>query len=119
MTQTEELKGIAGDARRAREAVEKVADRLPRPVPGLTAPVVGGAATPSGKGYWQVAADGGVFALGDAVHYGSAAGAKLHYPVVAMAAAPTGKGYWLFAADGGVFAYGDAEFHGTPLKPSS
>ena len=32
----------------------------------LTAPVVGAAATPNGLGYWVVAADGGVFAYGDA-----------------------------------------------------
>ena len=32
------------------------------------------AATPSGTGYWLVAADGGVFAFGDAAFSGSAAG---------------------------------------------
>jgi hypothetical protein len=31
------------------------------------------AATPTGKGYWFVAADGGVFTFGDAPFYGSAA----------------------------------------------
>ena len=31
------------------------------------------AATPDGQGYWEVAADGGVFTFGDARSYGSAA----------------------------------------------
>ena len=35
-------------------------------------PVVGLAPTPSGKGYWMTAADGGVFAFGDAVYHGPA-----------------------------------------------
>ncbi len=39
----------------------------------LNAPVVGMAATPTKQGYWLVAADGGVFAFGDARFYGSAA----------------------------------------------
>ncbi len=40
----------------------------PRP---LAAPIVGITAAPSGKGYWLVGADGGVFAFGDAGFYGS------------------------------------------------
>lgn len=35
------------------------------------APIVGIASTPSGKGYWLVAADGGVFAFGDATYLGN------------------------------------------------
>ncbi len=36
-------------------------------------------ATPTGKGYWLVASDGGVFSFGDARFYGSAvaAGARV------------------------------------------
>ncbi|EQD80481.1 hypothetical protein B1A_00847 [mine drainage metagenome] len=37
----------------------------------LNKPVVGMAATPDGKGYWMVAADGGIFSFGDAAFYGS------------------------------------------------
>ena len=37
----------------------------------LNKPVVGMAATPDGKGYWLVAADGGIFRFGDARFYGS------------------------------------------------
>ena len=39
----------------------------------LHAPVVSAVATPSGEGYWLVAADGGVFCFGDAVFRGSPA----------------------------------------------
>jgi hypothetical protein len=37
----------------------------------VNAPIVGIASTPSGKGYWLVAADGGVFAFGDAAYLGN------------------------------------------------
>src|SRR2546422_7423313 len=37
----------------------------------LNNPIVGMAATPTGKGYWLVASDGGIFAFGDAVFQGS------------------------------------------------
>jgi len=37
----------------------------------VNAPIVGMAATPTGKGYWLVAADGGVFAFGDARYLGN------------------------------------------------
>jgi hypothetical protein len=65
------------------------------------------------NGYWLYAADGGVFAFGDAGFYGSMAGRPLNSPIVAMMATPTGKGYWQVAADGGVFAFGDAPFYGS------
>jgi Tol biopolymer transport system component len=65
------------------------------------------------RGYWLVAADGGVFAYGSAVFAGSAGAIKLAKPIVAMAAAPNGQGYWLVASDGGVFAFGSAKFFGS------
>ena len=76
---------------------------------------VGNALTPvpTGQGYWQVAADGGVFAFGDAAFYGSMGGKALNAPVVSMAVTPDGGGYWQVAADGGVFAFGDAAFSGS------
>ena len=37
----------------------------------LNAPVVGIAATPNGRGYWEVAADGGIFAFGAAGFFGN------------------------------------------------
>ncbi len=78
-----------------------------------TLPVVGMAATPSGQGYWLVAADGGIFAYGDAAVPRLHGRAAPQRPVVGMAATPSGQGYWLVAADGGIFAYGDAVFDGS------
>ncbi len=65
------------------------------------------------SGYWLVAADGGVFAFGDAVYHGSTGDTALEQPIVGMAATPSGEGYWLVAADGGVFAFGDAVYYGS------
>jgi len=67
----------------------------------------------SANGYWEVAADGGVFAFGDAGFSGSMGGQHLNAPIVAIAATPDGGGYWEVAADGGVFAFGDAGFFGS------
>jgi hypothetical protein len=71
------------------------------------------AATPSGRGYWTTAADGGVFTFGDAPFVGSVAQYPLVEPVVGIAGTPSGNGYWLVASDGGVFAFGDAAFYGS------
>jgi hypothetical protein len=81
-------------------------------MPTLNAPIVGIASTPTGKGYWLAAADGGVFTFGDAPFYGSEGGKPLNKPIVGISATPTGKGYWLVAADGGIFTFGDAPFDG-------
>ena len=83
---------------------------VPRP-PGR--PVVGIAATPSGKGYWLVGSDGTVDNFGDAAALGSPSGAPLNQPIVGIAATPSGHGYWLVASDGGIFNYGDAAFFGS------
>ena len=76
-------------------------------------PVVGMASTPDGQGLWLVSSDGGVFAFGSAVFYGSTGSLHLNQPVVAVAPTPDGRGYWLVASDGGVFAFGDAGFYGS------
>jgi MYXO-CTERM domain-containing protein len=81
----------------------------------LNAPVVGMAATSTGKGYWLVAADGGIFTYGDAVFHGSAGGMTLAKPIVGMAATVDDGGYWLVGADGGIFTYGDAVYLGNGL----
>ena len=69
------------------------------------------AATADGGGYWEVAADGGIFSFGDAVFHGSMGGTRLNAPIVGMAATG-GGGYWEVAADGGVFGF-DAPFYGS------
>jgi hypothetical protein len=81
-------------------------------VTALAAPVIGVAATPSGKGYWRAGADGGVLTAGDAHFYGSAAHVA-HDTIVAIAATRTGHGYWLTDRRGAVFNFGDAAFHGS------
>jgi len=75
--------------------------------------LLGMAATPSGRGYWLVASDGGIFTFGDAGFYGSTGSYVLNRPVVGMAATPSGRGYWLVASDGGIFTFGDAGFYGS------
>ena len=84
-------------------------------VPGVgpRSPIVSIAAKASGSGSWLAAADGSVYAQGDAANFGSMAGRSLAQPIVGMAATPTGKGYWLVARDGGIFAFGDAKFFGS------
>jgi SAM-dependent methyltransferase len=88
----------------------------PVPFP-LRAPIVGMAATPDGKGYWLLGADGGVFAFGDAQWYGSGTTAQYlsipvtttaRFPFTGMAPTTDGGGYWLVRADGAVQAFGDA-----------
>jgi calcineurin-like phosphoesterase family protein len=49
---------------------------------------VGMAATPSGKGYWLVAADGGIFTFGDAAFHGSTGAIRLNRPIAGMVALP-------------------------------
>ena len=71
------------------------------------------AATPDGRGYWEVYSDGGVFSFGDAHFYGSMGGHALIAPIVGITATASGRGYWLVASDGGVFAFGDATFEGS------
>ena len=65
------------------------------------------------KGYWFVAADGGIFSFGDAKFAGSTGNLRLNQPIVGMAPTPTGQGYWFVAADGGIFSFGDASFYGS------
>ncbi|MDQ1439335.1 MAG: hypothetical protein QOK43_2964 [Acidimicrobiaceae bacterium] len=79
----------------------------------LNAPIVGMAATRTGRGYWLLGGDGGIFSFGDAAFYGSTGGMHLNAPVIGMAATPSGRGYWLVAGDGGIFSYGDAAFYGS------
>jgi hypothetical protein len=71
------------------------------------------AATRSGRGYWLVASDGGIFAFGDAGFFGSTGAIKLNKPITGMTPSATGSGYRMVATDGGIFSFGDAAFYGS------
>ncbi|HVW33660.1 MAG TPA: hypothetical protein VHL53_14065, partial [Acidimicrobiia bacterium] len=73
----------------------------------LNQPIVGLAPSPTGRGYWFVASDGGIFAYGDAGFFGSAANGN-PVPVVGMAATKSGMGYRVARADGSVIPFGNA-----------
>jgi hypothetical protein len=64
------------------------------------------ASTLSGRGYWLVAGDGGMFVFGDAAFQGSLGGTHLAAPIVAASTAMDGSRYWLVPGDGGVFTFG-------------
>ncbi|MGO8869853.1 MAG: hypothetical protein ACLQPH_00360 [Acidimicrobiales bacterium] len=83
------------------------------PAAQLVQPVVGMASTANGRGYWEVASDGGIFSFGDAQFHGSTGGMALNRPVVGMARTADGRGYWMVASDGGIFSFGDAQFYGS------
>ena len=82
---------------------------------GVGFTVTSAAPTLGGQGYREVAADGGVFAFGNAGFDGSEVGQHINQPVVGVAATPDGQGYWEVAADGGVFAFGSAAFYGSEV----
>jgi hypothetical protein len=69
---------------------------------------VGIAVTSTGRGYWLVGADGGVFAFGDAPFLGSLGATRLKTRIVAMAATTSGRGYWLADGGGTAIGFGDA-----------
>src|ERR1700677_1339300 len=68
---------------------------------------------PSGRGYWLVGSDGGIFSFGQAQFYGSTGSLHLQRPVVGIVPTANHGGYWLDASDGGVFSYGDTQFYGS------
>ncbi len=63
----------------------------------LAQPVVGMAAAPGARGYWLVAADGGVFTFGRAKFFGSL-GLDASALAVDMDDRPKGDGYWIAAS---------------------
>ena len=81
--------------------------------PALPGGLSAEAASAPTKGYWFVAADGGIFSYGDAGFLGSTGSLRLNQPIVGMAPTPTGRGYWFVAADGGIFSFGDGYFYGS------
>lgn len=80
----------------------------------LNGPIVGACTTPTGRGYWLAAADGGVFTFGDAKFFGSIpqSNIKLNRPVVDIISYDA-NGYALIAEDGGVFCFGSFQFQGS------
>jgi ribosomal protein L24E len=78
----------------------------------LNGPIVASAATSTGRGYYMIGSDGGVFSFGDARFHGSTGSMRLNRPIVGIAPTPNNRGYWLVASDGGVFAF-KAPFRGS------
>src|SRR4029078_11005086 len=70
----------------------------------LNQPMVGIAQTPTGRGYWTVASDGGVFSFGDARFRGSTGNIRLVSPIVGLEGQEAG--YRFVGREGGVFAFG-------------
>ena len=56
--------------------------------------------THSGKGYWLVASDGGVFSFGDAGFHGSLGGSQPVHSVIGMFFIGAGTGYTLVDTNG-------------------
>jgi hypothetical protein len=86
----------------------------------LNAPLVGMVPSADGHGYFMVAADGGVFAFGDAQFEGSCPGrGGCAGRVVSVVPDATGHGYWLVTATGHVSPFGDAPNEGQPVDDSN
>ena len=85
---------LAGQAVLADVPPEPAADRMAepaRPRATSTSPSWAWPRPANGKGYWNVASDGGLFAFGNAAFHGSMGGQHLNRPVVGMAATRDGK----------------------------
>ncbi len=66
------------------------------------------------RGYWDVAADGGVFAYATDPFLGSLPGLGVAVDnVTGLSATADGEGYWLVGADGGIYAFGGAHYLGS------
>jgi hypothetical protein len=71
----------------------------------LMSPTAAVVATPSGRGYYLVTADGTVYPFGDAGFYGDLTGQAISAPIVGMAVDERTGGYWLVGSDGGIYAF--------------
>ena len=81
----------------------------------LNAPIVGLVPSADGGGYFMVAADGGVFAFGNAHFAGSCPGiCACSGAAVADMPDASGNGYWLVTQTGHVYTFGDATYFGAP-----
>ena len=85
----------------------------------LNAPIVGMVPSTDDRGYFMVAADGGVFAFGDARFEGSCPGiGGCSGSAVAVLPDASGHGYWLVTRTGHVNTFGDAQPEGQPIDYS-
>ena len=75
----------------------------------------------TGKGYWLLALDGGIFSSRGREFYGSTGNRRLNQPINGMERTDDDRGYWLVAYDGGIFSFGNATFHGSTgaMRPQS
>jgi hypothetical protein len=86
----------------------------------LNAPIVGMVPSTDDHGYFMVAADGGVFAFGDARFEGSCPGiGGCTGTAVSVLPDATGHGYWLVTATGYAYTFGDAPAEGQPVDYNS
>jgi N-acetylmuramoyl-L-alanine amidase-like protein len=76
--------------------------------PPSRAPIVSMAASPSGRGYWLVASDGGVFAV-NVPFRGSVPQHQTYGRAVQLRVTDSGDGYYVAGGDGAMFAFGDAD----------
>ena len=83
----------------------------------LNAPIVGMVPSSDDRGYFMVAADGGVFAFGDARFEGSCPGiGGCSGAGVSVLPDSSGQGYWLVTATGHVYTFGNAPSEGSPIE---
>jgi hypothetical protein len=83
--------------------------------PKLNAPIVGIVPSTDGGGYFMVAADGGIFAFGDAHFSGSCPGiGGCSGTAVAVMPDASGRGYWIVTTSGNIYAFGNAAYYGAP-----
>ncbi|MGC8481310.1 MAG: hypothetical protein ACP5PJ_07155, partial [Acidimicrobiales bacterium] len=68
--------------------------------------------SPTGKGYWLVASDGGIFTFGDAHFYGSLPGLAVNEAVAGASPTPDGGGYDELLANGQIVSFGDGSSSG-------
>jgi hypothetical protein len=81
----------------------------------LTQPIIRSVATPSGRGSWSLAGDGGVFTAGDAPFAGALARRELAAPITDIAGTPCGDGYDVLDTQGRVFSFGGARTYGSTI----
>ncbi|SHE43119.1 hypothetical protein SAMN02745225_00589 [Ferrithrix thermotolerans DSM 19514] len=81
----------------------------------LNAPIVDGAVTAGGDGYWLLGADGGVFTFGAARFHGSLSGRISVHDARSILPLKDGSGYWILARNGKVYAMGNCAYLGSCL----